>query len=48
MRENGVLEDGILQAIMRNANVNLGTSPYNSEFVSGSGTSGRPTRSSRL
>lgn len=33
-RENGVLEDGILQSIMRNANVNLGTSPYNSEFVS--------------
>ena len=30
--ENGVVEDQILQNIMRYANVNFGTSPFNSEF----------------
>jgi hypothetical protein len=46
-QENAVLEDGILQNLMRNANVNLGTSPYNSEFVSAIRNFRRRTRSSR-
>ena len=32
--QTATMEDGILQNMMRYANVNFGTSPYNSEFVS--------------
>jgi hypothetical protein len=32
--ESAAMEDGILQNLMRYANVNFGTSPFNSEFVS--------------
>src|SRR4030095_4215329 len=32
--QTAAMEDGILQNIMRYSNVNFGTSPFNSEFVS--------------